>query len=120
MCSDVSVLRSANCWTDHKLLRGQLRISLSVRKSRSVVRNRFAVGALKDEKVRESFNEKVCENIESIWQSAASGAEKWEVIRDGLTDAGQSVLAWENRRQPDWFKESASVLESVLRRGTCY
>ena len=58
MCSDVSVLRSADCWTDHKLLRGQLRISPSVRKSRSVVRKRFPVGALKDEKVCESFNEK--------------------------------------------------------------
>ena len=55
------------------------------------MRKRFAVGALKDEKVHESFNEKVCENIESIWQPAASGAEKWEVIRDGLTDAGQEV-----------------------------
>ena len=54
--------------------------------------------------------------LESIWQSAASGAEKWEVIRDGLTDAGQSVLGWENRRQPDWFKESASVLERCIEK----
>ena len=116
MCSDVSVLRSADCWTEHKLLRGQLRISLYVRKSRSVVRKKFAVGTLKDEKVRESFNKKVCEYIKSIWQSAASGAEKWEVIRDGLTDTGQSVLGWENRRQPDWFKESASVLERCIEK----
>ena len=116
MCSDVSVFRSADCWTDHKLLRGQLRISLSVRKSRLVMRKRFAVGALKDEKVCESFNEKVCENIESIWQATGSEVEKWEVIRDGLTDAGQSVFGWGSQIG------SRKVLlfwKGVLRRGTC-
>ena len=119
MCSDVSVLRSADCWTDHKLLRGQLRISLSVRKSRLVVRKRFGVGALKDEKF-ESFNEKVCQNIESIWQSAASGTEKWEVIRDGLTDTGQSIWAGRTGGNQNSSRKVLLCWKGVLRRGTCY
>ena len=47
MCSDVTVLRTADCWTDHKLLQGQLRIYHPVMKPRITVRKRFAVGALK-------------------------------------------------------------------------
>ncbi len=33
------------------------------------------------------------------WQSATSTAEKWEVIRDGLKDVGESVLGWETKIQ---------------------
>ena len=29
-CCDVRVLRSADCWTDHKLLRGQLKITTTL------------------------------------------------------------------------------------------
>ena len=52
----------------------------------------------------------------SNWQGGASGAEKWKVIRDGLVSAGESVLGWETRRQPDWFKESASVLKELIEK----
>ena len=27
-CSDVQVMRGANCWTDHKLVRAKLKVSL--------------------------------------------------------------------------------------------
>ena len=52
MCCNVSVLRSADCWTDNKLLRGQLKVHFPVKKPRITMRRRFAVGALKEDKVR--------------------------------------------------------------------
>ena len=72
------------------------------------------MGALKDEKIYSRFGEKVSERVASKWQSATSTAEKWKVIRDGLKDVGESVLGWETKRQPDWFKESISVLENGI------
>ncbi len=115
MCSDVMVLRSADCWTNHKLLQGQLRIRVPM-KPRLVLRKRFEVGALKDEKICSRFSEKVSERVASKWQSATSTAEKWEVIRDWLKDVGESVLGWETTRQPDWFKESISVLKDGINK----
>ena len=44
------------------------------------------------------------------------GAEKWEVIRDGFVSTGESVLGWECRKQPDWFKESAPALEGLIKK----
>ena len=43
-----------------------------------------------------------------------NGIEKWEVIRDGFVGAAKSVLGWESRRQPDWFKENAPVLKELI------
>ena len=34
LCCDVSVMRSADCWTDHKLLRAQLKVRCPAKKSR--------------------------------------------------------------------------------------
>ena len=63
MCCDVSVLRSADCWTDNNLLRGQLKVHFPVKKPRITMRRRFAVGALKEDKVREMYCEEVCNSV---------------------------------------------------------
>ena len=43
LCCDVSVMRSADSWTDHKLLRAQLKVRCPAKKSRVVTRKRYAV-----------------------------------------------------------------------------
>ena len=99
LCCDVSVLRVADCWTDHKLLRAQLRVGCRVvKKASAVTRRRFAVGALQDEMMRKAFVEKVCGTVESCWDDGLSGAGMWEVIRDGMVSAAESVLGWETRK----------------------
>ena len=113
VCCDVTVLRSADCWTDHKLLRAQLRADIPVKKPRVATKNRFAVSALQDERVCKSFQEKVCRNVENNWGHEKSGTKMWEVIKDGLVSAADNVLGRESRRQPDWFKECGPILEEL-------
>ena len=48
MCCDVSVLRSADCWTDHKLLREKLKVHFPIKKPMITIRRRYDVGALKE------------------------------------------------------------------------
>ena len=91
MCCDVTVLRTADCWTDHKLLRAQLTIHHPARKPRVATKKRFDVGALKAEKIRDSFCEKVCGSVEKHWSNAVNGTGKWEVIRDGFVGAAESL-----------------------------
>ena len=116
LCCDVSVMRSADCWTDHKLLRVQLKVRRPAKKSRTVTRKRYAVGALRDGEVCKNFNEKVCRLVEENWDSGLNGTGKWEVIRDSIAGAADDVLGWETRRQPDWFKESSSVLKGLIEK----
>ena len=68
----MSVLRSADCWTDHKLLRGQLKIKVSMKRGKAMARKRFAVSGLKDVKVREKYMEKVSELVKGSWDEVSS------------------------------------------------
>ena len=62
-CCDVTVLHSAECRTDHKLLRAQLRLQVSTKVSRKPSRKRFAVSALRSESTQARYNEAVKEEI---------------------------------------------------------
>ena len=87
MCCDVSALRSADCWTDHKLARAKLRFSVSVKRNRASGRVRFAVGQLQDSEVRGDYQEKVCAAVESGWDNNKSVSEMWGVLSEGMVDA---------------------------------
>ena len=88
-CCDVRVLRSADCWTDHKLLRGQLKIRVSTKREQAVTRKRFDVCRLKSEKVRKHFVEKAKELVEEGWDEVSSGEEMWEA---SMVDAAEVTL----------------------------
>ena len=112
----MSVLRSADCWTDHKLLHAQLKFGVAKKKVKAVTRRRFAVDRLRDVKVRERFVEKVCDMVEGSWDEMASGEKMWEAIRDSLVGAAEITLGWEKRNQPDWFKEKGYLLKEWIDR----
>ena len=61
LCCDVTVLRSAECWTDHKLVRVQLKLRAAVKAATSAPKVRFAVSELKEESKRNEFNMMVCD-----------------------------------------------------------
>ena len=44
--------------------------------------------------------------------------EKWESVKAGLCETSESVLDYETRRQPDWFRESEADLKPLLERRT--
>ena len=40
------------------------------------------------------------------------------MIRDGFVKVGESVLGWESRKQPDWFKESFLEIQDDVDEAT--
>ena len=101
-CCDATVLHSAECWTDHKLLRAQLRLQAPSTKVAQVPsRKRFVVSALCSEITQTRYNEAIKEEIGEDWQSEASGLRKWETIRDNVVNAAETTLGHERRNQSD-------------------
>ena len=45
-----------------------------------------------------------------MWNDVMSTQEKWKVLRDGA----EVVLGEDCRRQPDWFKDSAAILQPLI------
>ena len=78
MCRDVGVIRSADCWTDHKLLRAKISIKVPAKPSASKIRPRFAVSSLRDPKVRERYSNAVLREVTQDWRQEASWREEVE------------------------------------------
>ena len=115
-CTDVSVLRHAECWTDHKLLRAKIRLSISPKLRRGEVRKKFAVSRLKDKDVRERYSKAVLDGVSAVWCSEDGGEGKWQKMRKSLTSAAENVLGWEKHHHPNWFRDSITVLEPMIQK----
>ena len=50
-CCDVSVLRSADCWTDHKLLHAQMKLQHFTRRKNTNIRKKHDVSALQSKEI---------------------------------------------------------------------
>ena len=42
--------------------------------------------------------------------------EKWEAMRDTLSESADKVLGFEEKKQPDWYGESEATIEPALRK----
>ena len=76
LCHDVGVVRSADCWTDHKLLCAKLSMKVPHKPSASKIRPRFAVSCLEDSSVRERYSNAVMREVRQDWNQEASGERK--------------------------------------------
>ncbi len=72
LCCDVRVLRSTDCWTDHKLLHGKLKIRVSSKRAQAVTRKRFDVNGLKNNRVCDLLVERAKELVEECWDKVTS------------------------------------------------
>ena len=113
-CCDVSVLRSADCWTDHKLLRAQMKLQHFTRRKNTNMRKKYDISALQSKEISRKFSQKVCELVNSKWNDDLNGSDMWDVIRDGMKEAAQEVLGWDRRKQPDWFQHNHKYLEELI------
>ena len=113
-CHDVSVLRRADCWTDHRLLRAKLFLANAHHAPRQPIRKRFAVYKLNDDGSRHAFVEGVLLKIRSNWSEDMPAGKMWTVLKDGILESGRNILGTDGRRQPDWFRDNAEVLKPLL------
>ena len=82
LCYDASVLRSADYWTDHKLVHARLCCIPDVKKSRELL-GRFALSHLKDSKVCDCFQLKVAWCLQQ---------EAFLVLRAGSSHTGSRLV----------------------------
>ena len=113
-CCDVSVLRSADCWTDHKLLRAQMKLQCITGRKSTITRKKFGISVLQSREISGKFSQEVCKLVKDKWVDDLNGSDMWNVIRDGMKEAAQEVLGWERRKQPDWFHQNSKTLEELI------
>ena len=110
----MSALRRADCWTDHRLLRGKLFLANACHASRQPIRKRFAVHKLSDDSTRHAFVEGTLVKIKSQWSENMPAGKMWAVLKDGILESGRTILGTDGRRQPDWFRDNSEILKPLL------
>ena len=128
-CLDVSVMRGADCNTDHRLLRAKL----TVGRSRSFRRDcagasvrRWDVARLQgssvDAKGRETTRGRYLKRIEEklldSWDKDSSVETKWDTLKSVLCGGAEAELGYEDRRQPDGLEIVRLIFNPYLRRET--
>ena len=105
--SSVRVLRSAECDTDHKLVRGKfkMRIRKKVRMTGVQVPKRIDVGKLKDQEFLTDVNAK----LDSLDFDGT-----WENFKDQVYSVGEDLLGFRQKKHKDWFDENDQNINALL------
>ena len=74
--SDVSVIRRADCWTDHRLRQAKITLRYRSLVAQQPVRRHFAAYKLSNRNVGLAFNEEVVRRVNSTWNDDMSTQEK--------------------------------------------
>ena len=117
-CRDVGTVRGASFWTDHTMVRSTLVLDCS-RPRRTVVSGpkRFATYKLGCIVTFRKYRAQVQQNLvdsETV-QEFGSIEDNWSAIKEAVASAADAALGSGRRHQPDWFIDSQSDLEPVIR-----
>ena len=61
-----------------------------------------------------SFVRVVEQELQTKWDETSSVQEKWDTLKSALCDGAKTELGYEDRKQPDWFRESENDLKSLF------
>ena len=113
-CLDVQVMRVTDCWTDHYLVRGRLRMMLP---QTAVIKKRplpFAVHRFAMPKMRKSYVQSLEEKL-SDWSLCESTEEEyWIHLRSCITNSAKESIGRGVRSNPEWFEKSVNVLKPLI------
>ena len=122
-CLDVCVKRGTNCNTDDSMVRAKLVVGQSARpfrraSGRAGVKRWDVQGDCEDDRgivtAKGRFLEGVTKGLKEKWDTGRSVEEKWDVLSTVMCDAAKEWLGYEDRRQPDWFRESEVDLKPLF------
>ena len=61
-----------------------------------------------------SFVRSVNQRLQEEWDEMKCVQEKWDTLKMALCDRAKTELGYEDRRQPDWFRESEENLKLLF------
>lgn len=103
----VRTCRSAECWTDHRLVRAKFRLTLRRKQRMNNVKvpRRLNAKLLHDPKVQADFQNAL---------SCLEGVTDWETLRDTLYRVGKDILGFVHNKHQDWFDENDGEISELL------
>ena len=112
-------MRGAECWTDHRLVRAKLMLSLWNHKRnhhKNVARQNIIVELLRDSENIRALNKKLDAAIEENLGHEHSTLieEEWTVFKKVVLNTSKEVLGTKQRKHRDWFDEGNEEINELL------
>ena len=116
VCRDVKVMRGANCWTDHKMVRAKLRVQLPhTNGSRGKKSVPFAVHELCSKAKRDEYADCLEGKLKTNGHSLEKSLEhNWTIVKSSIVAAAEETVGRGRRKQPEWFEENADFLTPLI------
>ena len=113
------VMRGAECWTDHRLVRAKLMLSLRNHKRnhhKKVARQNINVELLRDSENIRALNKKLDAAIKENLghEDSTSIEEEWRVFKEVVLNTSKEVLGTKKRKHRDWFDECNEEINELL------
>lgn len=110
------MMRGANCWTDHKLVREKLNIVIPRCRGKGEMGcTPFAVHELASSVKRVAY----CEKLEQHLQASTNRVENtckqnWDTLKECIVEAAEEAVGRGRRKHPEWFEESSEALMPLI------
>ena len=120
LCTDVQVMRGANCWTDHQMIRVRIRMTYPrYRTNRRSGHVPIAVSHLHQSAYRAAYQDCISTELEANQHLDSNSVEQnWDRLKTSIVTAAESSLGRSRKRQPEWFQEKADILSPLLKPRT--
>ena len=107
-------MRSAECGSDHFLVRSCLRLRL-IWPKRQTRKERLDLSRLREDGVNKQLEARLSEVLPDILGNLDNlGNDCWSPVAEKMFSVAREVLGTNKKRSPDWFSESAHELAPLL------
>ena len=114
-CTDAQVMRGANCWTDHQMVRAKVCVYIAHSGSKMKRSIPFAVHVLRSEDKAKAYTECLSQQLRETPHNTGMTAEwNWQKLKSCIVKAAESTVGRARQKQPDWFIESTDILMPLL------
>lgn len=104
------VMRGAECWTDHLMVRSKLLMSIQPRGPKTAPNKRLNCAALNSPTTKNNLRRLLAENFDKIPEESAD----WPTLRQAIHSAASEVLGQSRKRHQDWFDCHSTEIQSLL------
>ncbi|XP_028517861.1 uncharacterized protein LOC114576052 [Exaiptasia diaphana] len=107
---DARVCRSADCWTDHRLVcaRLKLRFHISSQRKLNSGPRRLNINRLKVPEVNSQLREKIAANVQDL--DAEPLDDHWKSLKETLYNTTKETVGFQKRQHRDWFRTHLKIV----------
>jgi len=116
------VMPSADCYTDHRLIRCKVAFVFKPPpRKKGPQGRRFFVAKLKDPATKATFQEKLGERLNNEDDLLADPEQLWTQLKTVLHETTEEVVGYAARKHQDWFDQSNVEIQELLgKKRSCH